>query len=101
MTDTLDAGRYPAHANLDDPAEAAWWERWARVGDAKDALVVATQTWASLLDEYRVCRAASPDRPVGPNCGCGQHLAMVVDAVKARDAARERIAAAEHDFKAG
>ena len=101
MTEPLDAGRYPAHADLTDPAEAAWWERWALVGDAKEALARATQAWASALDEYRACRAASPERPVGPNCGCGHHLALVGDAANARDAAREWIAAAERDFKAG
>ena len=102
MPKTIDAGRYPAHADLSDPAEAAWWERWAAVGDAKEAVARANERLAAVAVEWRDCRerAGLTDRP-GPDCHCGECGGRYLEARDVRDVARAAVTEAELEFKAG
>ena len=99
--------RFPAHANLDDPKEAALWERWAAVGDAKIAAAEATAIWHEACTDYVDCQKRyyyqRGVRPPKPNCGCADNACFTrtTTTMATRDAARAAIEVAEAAFKSG
>ncbi len=99
--------KIPKHADLTDVDEAAWWDRWALVGDAKDAYTAANEVWFEALDAYKACRVAyrlaNGSAAPSASCGCEGNtcLEAAQDAKDARETTVAAIAAAEQNFKDG
>lgn len=93
----------PKHANLKDPSERAFWERWARVGDAKLDVQSATKAIIDAEDAWQKCRRKMTSAQVeaGEPCACGKCPGRYHDARAGRDEARDRVDDAVAEFKAG
>lgn len=87
----------PGHADLSTPENRLWWERWAAVGDARDAFLNQRRVLNELRSRWGACRNRGLAK--AKTCACGQCEARVVDAAESLVTAMERHRQAIAEFK--